>query len=170
MLLIGLLLNTKHNAHELANFIESNHISKLIKISPPAVYKNCKRMYKAGLLDGKNIKDGEAPEKVIYSVNKKGEEYFFELMEHYSNEIKPFFFDHNAFFWCIENLNKKDGLKMLTTLASSITSLKEWMITNESHVNENGSFGGKALVKQYRMILETMEIWINEIIGDYIKF
>ena len=74
MLLIGLLLNTKHNAHELANFIESNHISKLIKISPPAVYKNCKRMYKAGLLDGKNVKDGEAPEKVIYSVNKKGEE------------------------------------------------------------------------------------------------
>ena len=59
---------------------------------------------------------------------------------------------------------------MLTTLESSITSLKEWMITNESHVNENGSFGGKALVKQYRMILETMEIWINEIIGDYIKF
>ena len=56
---------------------------------------------------------------------------------------------------------------MLTTLASSITSLKQWMISNESYVNENGSFGGKALVKQYRMIMETLEIWIDEVISDY---
>jgi hypothetical protein len=64
-------------------------------------------------------------------------------------------------------LSKKEGLKMLTTLASSITSLRQWMISNESYVNENGSFGGRALVKQYRMIMETLEIWIHEIISDY---
>src|SRR3989339_437751 len=91
LIILGILLNNPLNAFELTRFMDTHHIDKLVKISKPAVYKCCKRLFQAGFLDGETIREGEMPEKVIYSINEKGRERFYELMEHFSSNLNPFF-------------------------------------------------------------------------------
>jgi DNA-binding PadR family transcriptional regulator len=167
LLLLGLLMDNPVNAYELANDIGKRHLDKLLKISKPAVYKNCKRLHSSGLLDGVTLREGEAPEKVSYSVNEAGKMRFGELMAHFSSGIRPFYFDHNAFLWNIDKLEKNEGLEMLEGLQTSIKSLKKWIVYHEKEVMKTGDFGGKALVKQYRMILETLCKWIDSVIEDF---
>ncbi|OGC21032.1 hypothetical protein A3J90_03385 [candidate division WOR-1 bacterium RIFOXYC2_FULL_37_10] len=169
LIVFGFLLDKAMNAYELANLIIEKQVGRFLKISTPAIYKKCKSLCAEGMLNGKIIKEGEQPEKTIYSINKKGEQKFFELMEHFSAKITPFFLDCNTFIWNIEKLEKKQGLKMLKNLHNELTGLKQWIIQHEKEGSKNISFAGEAIVKQYRMIISTLLSWSEEIIEDYKK-
>jgi len=170
LIILGILQKQPLNAMEIAKYITNNGVDKLVKISSPAVYKSCKRMFKADKLDGKVVKEGEMPEKVIYSVNKKGQEYFLELMSNYSGEVKPFYLEFNSFIWNIDNLNPKEAKFMLLKLQSHIIQLKDWVIEHENEFNRSTSskktFASRAIIKQYRMVLNTLTIWIKETIDE----
>lgn len=167
LLLLGLIIEKPQSAYELANSIEKKHLNSILKISQPAVYKNCKKLFKNDMLEGIAQKDSDLPEKINYTVTKKGKSFFYELMKGFSNEMKPFYFEHNAFIWSLEKLNYEEGLQMLVNLQKSIEESKDWITNHEAIVAETGDFGTKALVKQYRMIISIMAQWIAETITDY---
>lgn len=169
LIILGFLLNKAMNAYELANLIVEKQVGRFLKVSTPAIYKNCRRLYSDDLLDREIIKGGEQPEKTVYSINKKGEKRFFILMEHFSANFAPFFLDCNAFIWNIEKLEKKQGLKMLKNLYNELAELKQWIIHHEKEESENASFAGRSIVKQYRMIISTLLKWSEETIEDYKK-
>jgi DNA-binding PadR family transcriptional regulator len=167
LILLGLLIEKPRNAYELANFIKESYVDKLLKISQPAVYKNCKRLFQSRFLDGKTIREGELPEKVTYSVNTKGKMLFNKLMKHYSEEIKPFYFEHSSFIWNLDKMDKDESLHMLKNLHTSFIALREWLAGHEKVAAHTNSFGVKALVKQYRMVMDALVNWVEEIIRDY---
>jgi DNA-binding PadR family transcriptional regulator len=164
--LLGLLIEKPRNPYELAHFIQTRYLDKLLKISQPAVYKNCKKLFQSGFLDGKTMREGELPEKVTYSVNKKGEMHFKQLMNHF-NEIKPFYFEHNSFIWNLDKMDNNESRAMLKNLHSSFVTLRDLLIGHEKEVALSYGFGVKALVKQYRMVMETLVNWVEGIAKDY---
>ncbi len=167
LIILGILLKKPKNAYEITHFVDAEQLDKILKISKPAIYKSCKRLFKSGYLDGETIREGELPEKVIYSVNKEGKDYFNHLMKYFSQNIRPFYLEFNSFLWSIDKLDKGDGLKMMETLKAGLTQLKDWIIEHEKEVEGNIPFAEKMIVKQYRMSLITLVQWIKETIDEY---
>jgi DNA-binding PadR family transcriptional regulator len=155
------------NAYELTRFIDDKQVGRLIKISKPAIYKCCKRLFKAGYLDGETVREGEMPEKVIYTVNQKGKDRFYELMAHFSGNINPFYFEFNSFLWNIDRLEKTKALGMLENLKAQLQELKDWIIQHEKEESSNIAFSARMIIKQYRMMVITLVTWIEETIDDY---
>lgn len=169
LIILGFLLDRRMNAYELASFIAEKQIGRFLKISTPAIYKSCNRLYTAGFLDGETIKEGGQPEKTVYSINKKGRERFLALMEHFSSQFVPFFLDCNAFIWNIEKVDKKQGAKMLRKLRDELSALNKWIPQHEKEESANLTFASRAIVKQYRMTISALVRWSEGLIKDYSK-
>ncbi len=169
LILLGILLEKPMSAYELAGYIGEKQIGRLLKISDPAIYKSCKRLFQAGLLNRKIVRENEQPEKAVYSINKKGEDRFFELMKHFSSEIKPFYLDFNAFLWNLEKIDKKQGILHLTRLRDELGNLKKWILQHEKEDSKKMPFPSRAIVKQYRMTITTLFQWSVETLEDYKK-
>ncbi len=169
LVILGILTDNPLNAFELTRLIDEKQIGKFLKISKPAVYKSCKRLFKNEFLDGETVREGEMPEKVIYSVTKEGKDRFYELMDNYSKELNPIFFEFNSFIWHIEKINKADGLEMLNRLKGGMVEFRDWLIQHEKEVPHNLNFAAKSIVRQYRMILVTLVEWIEATIEDFKK-
>lgn len=171
LMVLGLLMEAPLNAYELARSIENRQLGKLLQVSKPAVYKSCKRLFTAGLLTGKIVRDGEAPEKVIYTVNKKGENHFLKLMEHYSQEIQPIYFNFNSFLWHIDKLDQAEAMNMLRDLQTSLKSVHSWTQTHAKEKENDADipFSGRMIIKQYQMVTGTLVAWIAETIKEYNK-
>ena len=168
LIILGILQKKPMNAYELANFIDERQVGRMLKISTPAIYKTCKRLYKANYLDGETIREGENPEKVVYSVNPNGKKHFFSLMEHFSGTLQPFYMDFNAFLWNIDLLKPKKAIEMLENLKAQLIQLKQWVIPHENEAQAE-SFAVRMIIKQYRMVLFTLVDWIEETIDGYKK-
>ncbi len=169
LIILGILLDKPMNAYELANFIEKGRVDKLIKISKPAVYKNSKRLYKSGYLDGQRVREGELPEKLVYSINEKGQKKFSNLMEYFSSNVRPFFLDFNSFFWNIEKLETSEALEMLENLKIQLMGIKKWILQHEKEAQSSASFSSRMIIKQYRMMITSLVVWAEETIEDYKK-
>ncbi|MBN1501773.1 MAG: PadR family transcriptional regulator [Spirochaetes bacterium] len=169
LVILGILLKKDMNAHEITIFVEKNSVDKFLKISTPAIYKASKRLYKSGKLNGRIIRDGELPEKTVYSINEEGLKYFYELMDHFSRNINPFFFEFNSFIWNLDNLKKSDANKMLLNLKKSILYLKEGISLHEKEISEHMPFTAKMILKQYVMIINVLSEWIELVIAGYQK-
>ncbi|MES0489852.1 MAG: PadR family transcriptional regulator [Leptospirales bacterium] len=168
LIVLGILQKKQMNAYEITHFIDEMNINRLIKISSPAVYKVCKRLYKSEFLNGKTIRDGENPEKIVYSVNAKGKTHFYNLMHHFSSQIQPFFFDFNTFLWNIDQLEPQKSSEMLGNLQVQLRQLRDWVVSHEKEVSR-APFAIRMIVKQYRMTLNTLVKWITEVVQDFEK-
>lgn len=167
LIILGVLLERPMSAYDLACLIEEKQVGRFLKISTPAIYKSCKRLYGSDLLDGKTSKEGEQPEKTIYRINEKGRERFFALMKHFSSNVMPFYLDFNAFIFSVEKAGKQRGLKMLERLRDELSGLLAWIIEHEKEEMPNLTFAGKAIVKQYRMTVSALVSWSEETVRDY---
>lgn len=170
LIILGTLLGKPMSAYDLANHIEENRVNLFLKISTPAVYKNCKRLHESGLLDGKIIKKGEHPEKTIYEINQQGVDWFNALMNYFSSNLTTYFLDMNAFIYNIEKTDKQSGIKMLLNLRDALGFLKAWIIQHEKMDLKNANFAAKTIVKQYRMTISALVIWAEETVEEYKQF
>ena len=170
LIILGLLMEKPMSAYEMAHIIDSQIIGHLIKISPPTVYKNIKALHEKGRLTAETIREGEQPEKKIYAVTEKGKEHFLQLMGYFSSKLTPFFLESNAFLLNIDKLDKRRGLKMLQNLKKHIEDVQGWIKRHEREAGEKGIFfAGLAIIKQHRMMLDSLATWIDEVIEDYQK-
>lgn len=167
LVVLGMMLEEPMNAYQMVQLIEERQLTLLVKISKPAIYKSCNRLYKEGYLNAKPVRDSEMPEKVVYSVNATGRSHFHDLMLHYSSEIKPFHLEFNSFVWNLRNVDREEGLEMLGKLRTAFIDGLEWLTEHEREIQDKVSFELLAVVKQHRMVVATLVEWINETITEY---
>jgi len=70
MVVMGILHREPMNAYRLAQFVEQKNVTRLVKLSTPAIYKSCRRLFEQQYLSGEVKRDGEAPEKRMYKVTQ----------------------------------------------------------------------------------------------------
>ncbi|MEW6713217.1 MAG: PadR family transcriptional regulator [Candidatus Riflebacteria bacterium] len=168
LIILGILSGRAMNAYELVQYIDSLQIGRLIKISKPAVYKTCKRLFQAGYLNGKTTREGENPEKTIYSPNAAGKKHFLALMEHFSGNVQPFYLDFNSFLWNIDKLERKKARRMLLNLRDQLIAWREWIIKHEAE-DEGRNYAQRNIVRQYRMLFIALVEWADEALRDFEK-
>ena len=169
LVVLGLLLDEPMNAYRLVQIVEERRVSRLVKISKPAIYKSCRRLSGAGCLVRKAVRETEAPEKIVYSVNKDGSAHFHELMSYFSGNIIPFHFEFNSFIWNLYRLERTEGLRMLETLRKALIALRDWLVVHQREDVAQATFGARMVVKQYRMVVTVLVQWLEETIVEYRK-
>ncbi len=169
LIVLGFFMEREMNAYDLASIISEKQINRFLKISVPAVYKSCKRLHAEGFLEGRVVKDSAFPEKTVYRLSAMGRTRFYALMEHYSAHFMPFFLENNVLIWNIEKLDKKDGTRFLENLRDQLRHFAGWIREHEKEQTPRISFGARAIVKQYRMMIDALCVWSDELIADYKK-
>ncbi len=169
LIILGILFEKPMNAYELTHFIEDRGISRFLKISKQAIYKSCKRLHSSNHIDGKKVQEGNAPEKTVYTINEKGTQYFYELMEHYATAMTPMYFEFNTFLWNINKMEYSKALSLLEKMEQEFNTLLTWVSSHEQEVKTSMPFGSRMIVKKYRMLCAVFVQWIAEVIEDYKK-
>ncbi len=166
--ILGLLMDHPMSAYDTARIVETDIIGRLLKVSVPAVYKNIKELQRAGYLGMERTRAGEMPEKKVYSVTGNGKTYFLKLMRHFSSSLPEYYFEFNTFLANIDKVDKETGLKMLESLRDQFYRMKTWIVAHEQEARaRNVHFAGRAIIKQYRMIIYTLIQWSEEVIDEY---
>lgn len=169
MVVLGILIKQPMNAYALAQFVEQYNVTRLVKLSTPAIYKSCKRLYEQNHLTGELKRDGEAPEKMLYQVNQTGRARFAELMSHFASNITPFYFDINSVVYSLEGLDFEQGLELIDIYTVQIKQVMEFLIPHSKETNATATFANRMIVKQYLMTVRVLIDWIEELREEYIK-
>ncbi len=169
MVVLGILQKEPMNAYRLAGFVEHNNITRLVKLSTPAIYKSCRRLLEQGNLSGDIKRDGEAPEKMIYNVTKAGLERFEQLMGHFAGTITPFYFDINSVVFSLEQMDFEQGLKLIDAYKAEINTIEKWLIPHSKEATAMATFSNRMIVKQYLMVVNVLVEWVEQLREEFIK-
>ena len=71
LIVLGILKKEPMGAYEIQKLVEYRNISKWVKISTPSIYKKVIQLEEKGMIQGKVVKEGKMPEKVVYSLTKR---------------------------------------------------------------------------------------------------
>lgn len=168
LMLLGVLTQRPLNAYEMKKEMEHRSIQDWIKISSPSIYKNFLKLYREGYVDGKVVREGEMPEKTIYSINDKGRKYFMRLMQKYSENPGRIYIDFCAFMSNLQNVDHKTGLRMIERLQESLI-LKRDSVNDQLQRGDGVSFYGSAVIDLYSRMYGLFCEWIEKFRKEYEK-
>ncbi|MBU3155797.1 PadR family transcriptional regulator [Clostridium estertheticum] len=169
LIILGYLHNKEKSAYEMVKEFDIWNLTKWLKISDPSIYKNIIKLCDNGYLNSRTVKEGEMPEKTLYSLNEKGNSYFNELMEESSKHIGNFYLDFNAFLANIENIPKekrKEYLENFKNKAEERRSFVESINNNAKHQNEKS--GSELLILDlYNEFYNILQKWSEKVFDHY---
>ena len=168
LMLLGALLRKPMNAYEIKKEMERVNINAWVKISSPSIYKNLIKLNTSGYVDGRTVREGEMPEKTIYTINDRGQTYFFKLMKRYSEDPGHVFLDFAAFIANLPLVDQKTGLEMIDALQRSL-SLKREHTAQILDQTGNYSFYGSNIVDLYLQVFTTLDRFVADFRGEYIE-
>ena len=168
LIIIGFLLNKEKSAYDMVKELESWNIIKWVKISTPTIYKNVIKLQESGYLDSRVVREGQMPEKTIYSINKKGEKYFLDLMQNYSSNVENIYFSFSAFIVNINQLDDETRKGMLLDLNKQIEKCKKQSEISYIREEEN-IFEAYSIVNLYSKIYGLLYEWSSDILKHYYK-
>lgn len=165
--LLGALMQKPMNAYAMKKEMEDRSIQNWIKISSPSIYKNFLKLYKPGYVDGRGVREGEMPEKTIYSINGKGRKYFMYLTQQYSEDPgKVYIFC--AFIANLQNVDSKTGLKMVEHLRENLAVRRD-SVNDHLKPEHEESFYAAAVIGLYSQMYGVLCDWIEKFKKEYVK-
>jgi DNA-binding PadR family transcriptional regulator len=154
------------NPYELAKFLDNNDVKEMIRISKPSIYKNLKKLADKGFLSANPIKEGEMPEKTVYSINKKGREYFLKLMEQYAESDIKYHFDFNSMLINLDKVSPEKGLELIQKMEERLITKKE---RYKKYIEKYSFLPLEAMmiIKQHQMLNDTLIRWLEDFREKY---
>ncbi|KRL32839.1 hypothetical protein FD20_GL002209 [Liquorilactobacillus uvarum DSM 19971] len=168
-MLLGALIEKPMSAYEMKKNMEARNINSWVKISSPSVYKNLVAMNGKGYLDDEVVKEGERPAKKIYSINEKGRNYFFSMMEKYSKQPDKIYIDFVAFVANLYNVDPEKGLEMMKNLRTNLSKEREYIKSNIEAKKEFVPFYAISILELYDKMYAMFSEWTEEITHDYVQ-
>ncbi|MCB2343092.1 PadR family transcriptional regulator [Clostridium estertheticum] len=169
LIILGYLQHKEKSAYEMVKEFDIWNLTKWLKISDPSIYKNIIKLCDNGYLNSRTVKEGEMPEKTLYSLNEKGNSYFNELMEESSKHIGNVYLDFNAFLANIENVpeeKRKEYLENFKNKAEERRSFVESIYNNAKYQNEKA--GSELLILDlYNEFYNILQKWSEKVFDHY---
>lgn len=167
LFLIGFIVEKPWNAYELAKFVEEWDLQEITRISTPAIYKNLTKLAEKGYLQVQVIKEGERPEKKVYTITDSGQKYFLELLVKNSEAPLYYHFPLNTSIMHLNKLPQKTALQLLDQLKTLIEQ-KQTFLNRAVKENKNiVPLTGRTLIRQMQLVNRAMLQWIKELCLQY---
>ena len=168
LIVLGMLKDKPLSAYEIQKLVEYRNISKWVKISTPSIYKKVIQLEKKGYILGKTTKEGNMPEKAVYTLTRKGEEEFENLMFDISSKPINILLDFNSVIVNLDNLPIDKQKECINRIEANSTIFKSYLRENlEAKKNlSDVPEMGKAVLYQQIMLVEAIEEWIKSVKQD----
>ena len=165
LIVLGMLKQEALSAYDMQKLVEYRHISKWVKISTPSIYKKVLQLEEKGLIKSRTEKEGNMPEKAVYSLTAKGEEEFERLMFEISAKSVNIFLDFNAVIVNLSSLSLDKQHMCLAEIEANIRQLKAYQVSNllEKENRPDIPATGKAVLQQQFMLTQAIEDWITDL-------
>ncbi len=158
LIILGSLYQSPKSAYDLQKQIEARNLSRWIKIGSFTVYKKVVQYETKGYVVSETVKNGNMPEKTLYTITPKGEEIFKELMTKFSLAETRVFLDFNAVIVNLALIDENFADECIANMKASIQNTK-MQITEQLPKHENIPFFGRTIMEQQFLLLETLEKW-----------
>lgn len=167
LMILGALIEKPMNAYEMKKNMEYRNIKSWVKISSPSIYKNLVALKKKGYLDGEIVREGEMPEKTIYSINEKGKAYFFSLMEKYSEDPVTIYIDFMAFVANLHIVEPNKGVELIKELQTSLSEKMGYIRSNLEARKEFIPYHAISILELYNKMYLLFYDWSKELLKEY---
>jgi DNA-binding PadR family transcriptional regulator len=167
LMLLGALLEKPMNAYEMKKMVENRNLKYWVKLSSPSIYKNLIKLHHGGYLDAEVVREGEMPEKTIYTINKKGRQYFMSLMRRYVEKPGYVYFDFSTCIANLHNVDNETGLRLVGELKDQLHNALDMMASKMGDRNERIPFNGKAVMELYQKVYRDFYDWAVDFEKDF---
>ncbi len=158
LILLGSLYQSPKSAYELQKQIEARNLARWIKIGSFTVYKKVVQFESKGYVTSEVVKNGNMPEKTVYTITQEGEKTFKSLMTKFSAVETRVFLDFNAVIVNLALLDAEEVGECIANIRSSIQNTK--MQVSESLLShEDIPLYGRTILEQQALLLEGLEKW-----------
>lgn len=169
LVVLGMLKKESLSAYDIQKLVEYRNISKWVKISTPSIYKKVIQLEEKGYIKGTTVKEGNMPEKVIYSLTRAGEKEFESLALTISKMPVRFFLDFNAVIVNLLNLSPENQEMCLINIKDGVKTIKSYL---EENINTKKNVPdipetGMAVLQQQFILAEAIENWITSLEEEF---
>ncbi|HEX3029822.1 MAG TPA: PadR family transcriptional regulator [Clostridia bacterium] len=161
LMLLGALMKKSMSAYEMKKDMEFKNIQAWVKVSSPSIFKNLLKLHQSGFIDGEVVREGEMPEKTVYTINEKGKARFVELMQQYSENHGSIYIDFAAFLANLDHLDRETGIRMIEGLQKNFNG-KIDIIKQHRALKGGVSKHALAILDFYLYTYEMFTEWISE--------
>lgn len=165
LIVLGMLIKEDLSAYDIQKLVEYRNISKWVKISTPSIYKKVIQLESKGLIKSKNVKEGNMPEKAIYSITIEGKKEFEKLMVEISMQPIFFYLDLNAVIVNLDSLPFQVQKKCISQIRNNLKIQRAYvednicMKENETSIPELGM----SVLKQQLNLYQAIEQWVDSL-------
>lgn len=169
LIILGYLQRKEKSAYEMVKEFEIWNLTKWLKISTPSIYKNIIKLCDNGYLNSRTVKEGEMPEKTLYSLNEKGNLYFNELMEESSKNIGNIYLEFNAFLVNIENLPEEKRREYLKNFKDKAEERRAYVEPIYNYAKQHNEKNGSEflILDLYNEFYKILEKWSEKVFDYY---
>ena len=158
LIILGSLCQCPKSAYDLQKQIEARNLSRWIKIGSFTVYKKVVQYENKGYVISKTVKNGNMPEKTMYTITPKGKEVFKEWMTKFSLAETRVFLDFNAVIVNMALHDESPANECIANIKKSIRNTK-MQIMEQLPTHKDIPLFGRTILEQQFMLLETLEKW-----------
>jgi DNA-binding PadR family transcriptional regulator len=139
LLVLGFIAQKPLNPYEIKKIFEKLDMKSMFPMAASSIYATINALVKKKHIAGKKTKEGNMPEKTIYSITKKGEEALRQTLHSNLLETERIFSEFDIAISLVCYLKKDTALESLQkhrmALEEEITERKR---KYEKHIKENG--------------------------------
>ena len=152
LVLLGLIKQKSQSAYDIKKNIEYRNIPRWVKISEQSIYKKVLQLESKEYIVS-------MPDKAVYTITDKGNDYFNKLMNDISNSDVSLYLDFNVIITNLDLVDDEQKKILVSNIKSKILELKELLNERQSHRQHIPNVG-KQMFKQQLALVETLEKWI----------
>jgi DNA-binding PadR family transcriptional regulator len=168
-LILGILAERERNPYDITKMLHELHTKKWLPMADSTVYVTINNLKKKGLIAGRIEKDGNLPEKTIYSISNEGE---FELHASVTSFLEEDLSGSSGFdigILLMHNLSKQEIQiklkKKLERLEANFYVIRKQILSFEM---ESGkiAFTALSMLKHRQHLIEAEIKTVKELIRD----
>ncbi len=162
LLLLGVLMEGDKHGYEIKQLVDSR-LSRVTDISSGTIYYTLKKLEKKRLVTRSRMREGNRPERRVYSITGEGKKYFQDLLAQSFRQMDEtyYVFDMGFYF-----LRFADLEQVLEAVQDKMASQEQFLMALRTLEEENPGrwpFAYRALVQRGRMLAETNLKWYQEV-------
>lgn len=159
LVLLGLIKQKSQSAYDIKKNIEYRNIPRWVRISEQSIYKKVLQLESKEYIVSHKEKEGNMPDKAVYTITDKGNDYFNKLMNDISNYDVSLYLDFNIIITNLDLVDDEQKKILVSNIKSKILELKELLNERQTHRQHIPNVG-KQMFKQQLALVETLEKWI----------
>ncbi len=146
VLILGIIEEKASNPYEITKLLDYIHIKDWFPVATSSVYATVKALQQKGYISGESRKDGNMPEKTIYSITEKGKNELHDSIINYlgSTELDMVSFNISSIMMC--HLDKEEVLKILLKRLDKLEAFLKGLSAQLRYLDTNDSVPASGLI------------------------